>query len=1746
MLPFRPILALALLLLATPAVTHAQLTWDGGGDGSSWGDPLNWSSDTVPTGGDDVVLDGGVTVTLDIPAQTADLTLDDATLQGASDLTVTGLLDWRLGEHAGTGTWTVTGSALLAQNTSKTVRGPVVLACDATWETSHLDFGPAGSLVHEAGFDLDIVDGPAASKLAGHHAAPITGPDPTADNTDLYVFHLRGTTYANSSVEFGVSVSQEGSLESTVDLDFDSGSRFTGTSILGDQIRISYGYGTHELAGDFQAAPQAQPTGLVLDGNQTLATLDTGYSTSPGLAFSASGPIGIKTDVPHLDLNGGTVQLFDGTTVEVMEVRSFPNLILIENVARVLDTLDLDTLAPVTIDGALTVEGTATVHDAGISLTDASELRISLGGYLDWETTTTAQTISPAAGDATVRVEGTFRVRSGSSTPRVFADLVFDAGGNLILEPGTSLQMENDATLSGNVTLDGWFHVADGILDLQDPLSVSGTSGIEVHSGGILDASGVSSLGGTLDLTGTLQSTTPTTLQDVYLSGGTLMGPGPTTVAGTTIFEPDNAVDDHDIQGTVLTLQGPVTWREGDILLQDANLVVGPGSTFTIDHTSTGLTLSGSGTSLIEVQGTMEGLDGPDPAPSLAGDLLFGIGSGLVLEGIDGSPSLILRGNGSLLGGLTLGFGSQLLIDTGDILLDLSQPATGEGTLKVGTNATLTTPQDVTVQTIVQGEVEATGDLTFTRPLRSEGGRFSGGFGITAARGIVIDPQGLDVTEVAGGTTLTLEDISQWHRGDLLISGGSRLVTAGFSQFHVLPTGGNLTVRQDAGTPQLEVLEIHGNLVFAPGVGTAPAVEANLVTGADSRVEVQAGVTLTLRAGGTADGEIHVGDTAKTRILFQDLAVAPAGILSGFGTFEPSLGGRINLDGLLAPGAPDSTGTLTFNGPVDFGSGSRVEIQLASPSLGDAVVLGGSQSIDGVLDVKINDTSSYTGTVTRTVLTTGSLAGTFGSTQISPPGYTLVPNYGPQIVTVDLTASPGSIGGVVFDDAGADGLRDPGDPAIAGWTVELLEAGIVTDSRITDAQGAYSFAGLDAPNLYRVRVVPPGGWVSTTLSQTQLDGVDVEVQAGEATTVDFGYTESSGRVRGTVVHDIDEDAALDVFDPALRGHTVRATRLDGPGVFTVQTDEDGNYSFSLVPGSYLIEPVPFPGWTPAFPTPLPTVEVTLGGSVDNVYLGVDSPRRSVRGIVYIDENANGEFDRLDDTVIAPDQVRIEGAGATLTFENLGVGDQYGASIGSGPVTVIHPDAPGLRVLTPPGGRLEIRSEEESGKDIVQDFGLVAGSVLSATVYIDRDNDGFLDPDVDEILDGGKVDVSGLGSFTLDNSGSLSVAVEPGTYTFHIVDSLVDLVSNPEVMVGENEHKHVELRAKYDIPDYLLTGLLPSGPGSLEDAIDQINAGNASGIEIGVSGEIVLTSPLPPLTDAARIVDGNAPKMEFPGLTVRGDNCVDCDGLVLQSDDNFLSGIRFEGFSGHGIVVQGDDNLITGMASVGNGGAGIRVEGQDTRIRNNFLSGNAQGPIQHAGIAPPAPVLQYEGVGGTVVTGTLQADPFTWYEVEVFGNVACAGAGPAETLQGQVGVETDATGFASFSVPVAGQADFWTATVTEFGGSTSEVSVCLDTNATAVEPNPLPASVVHFAYPNPARRDSRISFALPSASRVRVRVYDLRGRLVSTLHEGAMPAGRHGVTWGGTDARGARVAAGIYLYELVVGSERYTRKIARIR
>ena len=85
-----------------------------------------------------------------------------------------------------------------------------------------------------------------------------------------------------------------------------------------------------------------------------------------------------------------------------------------------------------------------------------------------------------------------------------------------------------------------------------------------------------------------------------------------------------------------------------------------------------------------------------------------------------------------------------------------------------------------------------------------------------------------------------------------------------------------------------------------------------------------------------------------------------------------------------------------------------------------------------------------------------------------------------------------------------------------------------------------------------------------------------------------------------------------------------------------------------------------------------------------------------------------------------------------------------------------------------------------------------------------------------------------------------------------------------------------------------------------------------------------------------------------------------------------------------------------------------------------------------------------------------------------------------------------------------------------------------------------------AVPNPLGDQTDISFALPKASTVTLRVFTLTGQLVRSLAEGQRSAGIHRASWDGRDLLGNKVPSGVYFYRLETPSYSSTKKMVVVR
>ena len=170
------------------------------------------------------------------------------------------------------------------------------------------------------------------------------------------------------------------------------------------------------------------------------------------------------------------------------------------------------------------------------------------------------------------------------------------------------------------------------------------------------------------------------------------------------------------------------------------------------------------------------------------------------------------------------------------------------------------------------------------------------------------------------------------------------------------------------------------------------------------------------------------------------------------------------------------------------------------------------------------------------------------------------------------------LSGKVYFDKNDSSSYTAGEEGFNGITVNLVnEAGAVVATTTSDADGNYSFTGLNA-GTYTVKVVKDGELAN--LTQTEDPDGTKDNASGAITlntdnpvreNVNFGYVKKHA-ISGNIYLDENRDKTKNGDDINLSGVTV--TLVDGSGnvVATTTTDASGNYNFpGLSDGTYTVK-----------------------------------------------------------------------------------------------------------------------------------------------------------------------------------------------------------------------------------------------------------------------------------------------------------------------------------------------------------------------------------------------------------------------------------------------------------------------------------------------------------------------------------------------------------------------------------------------
>ncbi len=193
-----------------------------------------------------------------------------------------------------------------------------------------------------------------------------------------------------------------------------------------------------------------------------------------------------------------------------------------------------------------------------------------------------------------------------------------------------------------------------------------------------------------------------------------------------------------------------------------------------------------------------------------------------------------------------------------------------------------------------------------------------------------------------------------------------------------------------------------------------------------------------------------------------------------------------------------------------------------------------------------------------------------------------------------------TVSGHIWRDLDHDRVFDPGEPPVAGWTVELVNGGTVFATATTDANGAYQMTNLQPGAGYEIRFREPLYGAIFGAAVPNESGAGFTNGVTNPTANPAGADVSTGILRNLTLspgqnvpeQSLPLDPAGVVYDSLTRQPVSGATvTISGPAGFTAAdvvggslsttTGADGLYQFLLLPGApngtYTLSITTYPG-----------------------------------------------------------------------------------------------------------------------------------------------------------------------------------------------------------------------------------------------------------------------------------------------------------------------------------------------------------------------------------------------------------------------------------------------------------------------------------------------------------------------------------------------------------------------------------------
>jgi hypothetical protein len=302
--------------------------------------------------------------------------------------------------------------------------------------------------------------------------------------------------------------------------------------------------------------------------------------------------------------------------------------------------------------------------------------------------------------------------------------------------------------------------------------------------------------------------------------------------------------------------------------------------------------------------------------------------------------------------------------------------------------------------------------------------------------------------------------------------------------------------------------------------------------------------------------------------------------------------------------------------------------------------------IDGAYLVEVSDTGAALVGYEMTALGPG--VGQNNNNQAQPYAVTVAGGQANQTADFGyfrsgvLTGRNGAIGDAVWYDLNGDGVRQHGEPGVAGVTVDLVLAAAEIATQTTQADGAFLFAGL-APGAYTVEVSDEVGVLGGTIvsrpgpnqgqnGNNQVQPYAITLGADQVNrTADFAYVHPAS-LGGFTWIDTNTDGQ---YDPShelpLNGAIIQVVDdRDGRVVATLTSGSAGGFApgryaqTNLVPGAYTVRAAAWPsGFAPSGATSLPAT-LAPGGQA----MALDFPFSSTTAVAVASFTAQQRGDQV--------------------------------------------------------------------------------------------------------------------------------------------------------------------------------------------------------------------------------------------------------------------------------------------------------------------------------------------------------------------------------------------------------------------------------------------------------------------------------------------------------------------------------------